>query len=106
MNKHLTKQLHDYVKQAAAKIDGKLPDHPSHPYGRIPVAHIYHVIQSVMEKPAKQCRDYRYNEIIEIVDFCVDHVEDMHIVRQIKHKYPPEPSVEPNTLDSFIEDNK
>jgi len=103
MRNELRDRLHAYVIRAAAKIDGKLPDHPSHPYGRIPVAHIYHVIQSVMEAPARECRDHRYDEIIEIVDFCVDHVADMHIVRQIKHLYPPEPQKdEPGSLENFI----
>lgn len=106
MRTDLREILHKKVIEAAAKIDGKLPEHPSHPYGRIPVAHIYHVIQSVMEKPARYCSDDRFDEIIEIIDFCVENVEQMHIVRQIKHKYQPEPNdTEQNSLKDFIDDD-
>lgn len=99
-----SKFLHKYIQEAAKKMEGKLPDHPSHPYGRIPIAHCYHVIQSIMEKPAKQCRGERLPEMLEIVDFCVEHVEDMSITRQIKHKYDPEPQEDdPATLSQFLE---
>lgn len=97
------KFLHKYIQAAAAKMEGRLPDHPNHPHGRIPVAHCYHVIQSIMEKPAKQCRGCRLPDMIEIVDFCLEHVEDMSITRQIKHLYDPEPEDdEISTLDNFL----
>ena len=97
-----SKFLHQYILSAAKKMEGKLPDHPSHPQGRIPVAHCYHVVQSIMGCPARKCRGERLKEILKIVDFCVEHVEDVSIVRQIKHLYPPEPSQAVNpTLDRF-----
>jgi hypothetical protein len=55
-----------------------------------------------MEKPARECRDSRYNEILEIVKFCVDHAEEMSIIRQIKHLYEPEPKVQPSSLEDFM----
>lgn len=103
MKQELRERLHKIVLEAADKCKGRLPDHPKHPYGRIPVAHIYDVIKGIMEKPAKDCRDHRFDEILEIIQFCVDHAEDMSIIRQIKHKYPPEPpEEEPGTLDEFL----
>lgn len=66
------------------------------------MAHCYHVIQSIMGKPAKQCRGERLPDMLEIVDFCLEHVEDVHIVRQIRDKYEPEPEFDDHaTLDKF-----
>lgn len=102
MRQELRDRLHKTVLEAAEKCQGRLPAHPKHPYGRIPVAHIYDVIKGVMEKPARECRDCRYEEILEIIDFCVEHAEEMSIIRQIKHKYQPEPKEDPSDLEDFM----
>ena len=103
MRQELRERLHKIVQQAAKQCEGRLPDHPNHPHGRIPIAHIYDVIQGIMEKPARECRDIRYDEILEIVQFCVDHAEEMSIIRQIKHKYQPEPKdLGPSSLEDFL----
>lgn len=102
MRQELRDRLHKTVLEAAEKCQGRLPAHPKHPYGRIPVAHIYDVIKGVMEKPARECRDCRYEEILEIIDFCVEHAEEMSIIRQIKYKYQPEPKEDPSDLEDFM----
>ena len=103
MKQELRDRLHKIVQQAAKQCEGRLPDHPNHPHGRIPIAHIYDVVQGIMEKPARECRDIRYDEILEIVQFCVDHAEEMSIIRQIKHKYQPEPKdLGPSSLEDFL----
>lgn len=96
--------FHKYVQEAAAKIEaaGGLPDHPSHPMGRIPVAHIYHVIQSIMGVPARDVPGDRLDHLKEIVDFCVQHREDQHITRQIKHKYQPVETITAASLEDFF----
>ncbi len=103
MNPDDRKAFHKYVVEAANKIvaQGGLPDHPNHPKGRIPVAHIYHVIQSIMEVPARDVPGTRLDELHEIVDFCVRRREDMSITRQIKHKYKPVTAPKPITLENF-----
>lgn len=102
MRQDLRDSLHILIQQAAKQCEGRLPPHPSHPYGRIPVAHIYDVIQGVMEVPARECRDCRYDDLVQIVKFCVDHAEEMSIIRQIKHLYEPEPKNEPSSLEDFL----
>jgi hypothetical protein len=103
MRQELRDRLHKIVQQAAKQCEGRLPDHPNHPHGRIPIAHIYDVVQGIMGKPARECRDIRYDEILEIVQFCVDHAEEMSIIRQIKHKYQPEPKdLGPSSLEDFL----
>lgn len=47
MIKENAKLIHNLVIESAKKIEGKLPDHPAHPYGRIPIAHIYDVIKEL-----------------------------------------------------------
>ena len=103
MRAELREQLHNHVKEAALRIGDRLPAHPKHPFGRIPIAHIYDVIKGIMERPAKECRDCRFAEMLEIIEFCVDHAEEMSIIRQIKANYPPEPPKdEPGTLEEFF----
>lgn len=104
MREELRAKLHEIVKEAALRIGDRLPSHPNHPFGRIPIAHIYDVLKGIMERPARECRDCRFAEMLEIIEFCVEHAEEMSIIRQIKAKYPPEPPRdEPGTLDAFIE---
>lgn len=103
MSPELRDRLHTTVQQAAKLCEGRLPDHPNHPQGRIPIAHIYDVIQGVMEVPARECRDCRFEEILQIVQFCVDNAEEMSIIRKIKHKYQPEPKrPQPSDLKKFL----
>lgn len=105
MRKENQKLIHNKITSIADDLKKRLPDHPSHPYGRIPVAHCYHVIQTVFGKKCKDIRDERLNEVLEVVDFCHVHAEDMHICSQLYDRYPPEPAdLEPQSLERFFDD--
>lgn len=96
----------DRVKEAGKRMEGRLPSHPSHPNGRIPTAHIYSVIKSVMGVPAKMCRSCRFHDIIEIIEYCERYAEVMDVSSALKDKYPPEPpTTDPITLDDFFLSN-
>ena len=101
MNKDKAALLHAYVIQAAKALDGKLPAHPAHPYGRIPIAHIYDVIKRVMGCRAKECRDDRYDDLIKIVDFCRDNPNEPHCASALRVTIEPEPVYKPITLEDF-----
>lgn len=95
--------VHTHVRQAAKKIEGLLPDHPAHPEGRNPMAHIYSVIQAVMGYPAKECSNDRVEDILNIIQDCVDYVSVPDVTPIIKHKYKPYKKAAPATLDQFFE---
>lgn len=102
MNKQLVAQLHVLALEAAKQLEGKLPDHPVHPHGRIPIAHIYDVIKRVMGIPAKECGDDRYEDLVKIVEFCRDNPNEPHCASALRSTIKPEPVYEKSTLDKFF----
>lgn len=104
MRKDLVYQLNQWIRKEGERITPLLPPHEHHPGGRNGIAHLFHIIQSIMHRPMKECRSRRYDDIVEIVQFAVDNVDEKHIVRQIKHLYEPEPEDEPSTLDGVFDD--
>ena len=104
MNKQLTAQLHKFALEAAKQLEGKLPDHPAHPHGRIPIAHIYGVIKRVMGCPAKECGENRYDDLIKIIEFCRDNPDEPHCASALRATIQPEPVYERSTLERFLED--
>ena len=94
--------VHKAVKIAASKIDGRLPDLPSHPNGRIPMAHIYQVIQTIMECPSRECSNARVDDILSIIQDCVDLVDVADVSANIKHKYVPQTKHVTSTLEDFF----
>lgn len=102
MNKQNAAKLHKMVQAAALKIDGKLPDHPAHPYGRIPIAHIYDVIRRVMTVPCKQCGDDRFDDIVTIIEFCGNNPDEPHCASALRATIKPEQVYVPPTLEDWI----
>lgn len=96
--------LHKFVQEAAKQLEGKLPDHPAHPYGRVPIAHIYDVIKRVMGCPAKECSTDRYDDLIKIVEFCRDNPDEPHCASALRPLIDPEPDREPIDLNKFFEE--
>lgn len=56
-----------------------------------------------MGVPMKQCRDCRVDDIIEIINYCVDNVHVQKGLTSPLHlKYAKEPIEEQRTLDAFF----
>lgn len=103
MTEQNVKRLHTYIVEKGTAIHTKLPSHQAHPHGRIGIAHIYSVIKSVMGVPMKECRDVRVNDIIEIVDYCVENVQVLEgLTAPLHAKYSKEPKYRQVTLDEFM----
>lgn len=103
MNKQNVAALHALVVEKGTYIHNLLPKHPAHPHGRIGIAHIYSVIKSVMGVPMKECRDCRYNDIVEIINHCVDNVDVLKgLTSPLHEKYEKEPVYKQVTLDDFM----
>jgi hypothetical protein len=103
MDKYHRDVVHKAVQRAASEIDGRLPQLDSHPKGRIPMAHIYQVIQTVMECPARECDNDRVDDILSIIKDCVNLVDVIDVSPLIKHKYQPQQKTLPASLEGFFE---
>ena len=103
MTKEKVKQLHKLIVEKGTYIHNKLPAHPNHPHGRIGIAHIYSVIKSVMGVPMKECRDCRYDDIVEIINYCVDNVDTLKgLTSPLHERFEKEPKYQPTSLDKFL----
>lgn len=103
MDKYHRDMVHKAVQRAAEEIEGRLPELDSHPKGRIPMAHIYQVIQTVMECPSRECDNDRVEDIMSIIKDCVDLVDAIDVSSRIKHKYKSQAKSSPASLESFFE---
>ena len=68
MNKENASKLWKMIQEAGDYLEGKLPDHPNHPKGRNPYAHIAICIKSKFNNSYKDIEDEKYNEVIEYID--------------------------------------
>jgi hypothetical protein len=103
MDQYHRDMIHRKVQQAAKSIDGRLPELDSHPQGRIPMAHIYQVIQTVMECPSRECDNDMVDNILLVIQDCVDLVDVVDVSSRIKHKYKPQEKHLPASLDQFFQ---
>lgn len=67
------------------------------------MAHIYQVIQTVMECPSKECNNDRVNDILLIIKDIVDLVDVADVSSRIKHKYKPQEKQTNASLDKFFQ---
>jgi hypothetical protein len=103
MKPELVHYLHAWIVKEGGAMTDYLPQHESHPGGRNGIAHIYHVVKSIMGRPLKECCTSRYEDIVDIIQFCIDNTQDKHINSQIRSKYHPEPTLDaPATLEDFL----
>ena len=89
--------------EAAKMIEGKLPESPSHPSGRNPMAHIYQVIQTIIGCSIHECSNDRLDDVLSIIQDCVDLVDVYDVSLEIKHKYKPQERHPKVTLEQFFE---
>ncbi len=69
MNKENASKLWKIIQEAGDYLDGKLPDHPNHPKGRNPYAHVAISIKSKFQKSYKDIEDEKFDEVKEYVEF-------------------------------------
>jgi len=68
------KKIRERIQQAAQRLEGKLPDHPAHPNGRNPYAHIPKVIKDAAYGTSyKDLPDEAFDTIMNIIQYCEDN---------------------------------
>ena len=69
MNKENSTKLWKIIQEAGDYLKGKLPDHPNHPKGRNPYAHVSLCVKNKFGLSYKDISDEDYQKVIEYIDF-------------------------------------
>ena len=69
MNKQNASRLWKIIQEAGDYLLGQLPDHPNHPKGRNPYAHIAIRIKSKFNMSYKDIPDNQINDVINYIEF-------------------------------------
>jgi len=68
------KIIRERIMAAAKNLEGKLPDHPRHPRGRNPYAHIPKVIKdSAGGTSYKELPDEAFGLVMQLIQYCEEN---------------------------------
>ncbi len=63
------RKLWKIIVETGDYLVGQLPDHPNHPKGRNPYAHIAICIKSKFNASYKDIEDEKFNEVVKYIEF-------------------------------------
>ena len=63
------RKLWTLIKEAGDYLEGQLPEHPNHPKGRNPYAHVAICVKSKFNKSYKDIDDSKFSEVIEYIEY-------------------------------------
>ena len=69
LNKENTIKLWKIILEAGDYLQGQLPDHPNHPKGRNPYAHVSICVKNKFNASYKDIPNEQYNEVITYIEF-------------------------------------
>ena len=69
MNEENAKKLWKMIQEAGDYLQGQLPDHPNHPNGRNPYAHVALKVKNNFGKSYKDLPDDKVNEVMTYLNF-------------------------------------
>ena len=69
MDKIKAKILWSEILKAGDYLKHKLPDHPNHPKGRNPYAHLAICIKDKFQMSYKDIDDSKFNEVVQYIEF-------------------------------------
>ena len=75
MQKENSVKLWKIIQEAGDYLKGKLPEHPNHPKGRNPYAHVAICIKSKFKKSYKDIEDEKLNEVIDYIEYLKQNPE-------------------------------
>ena len=68
MNDDKARQLWKIIQEAGDYLKGQLPDHPNHPRGRNPYAHVAISVKSRFQNSYKDIDDKKFQEVIDYIE--------------------------------------
>ena len=69
MNKENASKLWKIIQEAGDYLKGQLPDHPNHPKGRNPYAHVAICVKSKFQKSYKILKMKNFKKLLIILNF-------------------------------------
>ena len=69
MTEENRRKLWTLIKEAGDYLQGQLPDHPNHPKGRNPYAHVAICVKSKFNVSYKDIEDEKFDEIVNYINF-------------------------------------
>ena len=57
------------IQEAGDFLKNKLPNHPNHPQGRNPYAHVALCIKTKFNKSYKDIDDVKFNEVVDYIEY-------------------------------------
>ena len=69
MQKENSARIWKMIQEAGHFLKNKLPNHPSHPQGRNPYAHVALCIKTKFNKSYKDIDDVKFNEVVDYIEY-------------------------------------
>ena len=69
MTEENRRKLRTLIKEAGDYLQGQLPDHPNHPKGRNPYAHVAICVKSKFNASYKDIEDEKFDEVVNYINF-------------------------------------
>jgi len=73
MNEEKRRQLWKIIVEAGDYLQGQLPEHPNHPKGRNPYAHVALCVREKFSVSYKDIPDEKYDEVLNYINFLKDN---------------------------------
>ena len=68
LNKENASKIWRLIQQTGDQLLGKLPDHPNHPKGRNPYAHVALCVKEKFENSYKDIEDEKFKEVVSYIE--------------------------------------
>ena len=69
MNKENSNKIWKIIQETGDYLIGKLPEHPNHPKGRNPYAHIALSVREKFKASYKDIPDDKYDDVLKYIEF-------------------------------------
>ena len=69
MNKENTSKLWKIIQEAGDYLRGQLPEHPNHPKGRNPYAHVAICVKSKFNASYEDIEDVKFDGVVQYIEF-------------------------------------
>ena len=69
MKKENTSKLWKTIQEAGDYLDGQLPNHPNHPKGRNPYAHVALCVKEKFNSSYKDIPDEKLEDVLKYIEF-------------------------------------
>ena len=69
MNEDNRRKLWKMIQEAGDYLRGQLPDHPNHPKGRNPYAHVALCVKDHFNLSYKDIPDKKFDDVVKYIEF-------------------------------------